>query len=138
MKLNPVDVAMRFEHRPPPSPEVTEAHERVRFTTKRAELDLLHVDPPGREQSLALTKLEEAMFWANAAIARAGANITRHGDGSIVQTGPAQPLVVDDGTRGHKPESRRRVPDGHPRRRARLRPPRTAPPRRRTRQTMGQ
>lgn len=26
--------------------------------------------PPGREQSLALTKLEEVMFWANAGIAR--------------------------------------------------------------------
>jgi hypothetical protein len=26
--------------------------------------------PPSREQSLAITKLEEAMFWANAAIAR--------------------------------------------------------------------
>ena len=26
--------------------------------------------PASREQSLALTKLEEAMFWANAAIAR--------------------------------------------------------------------
>ncbi|MER7726403.1 hypothetical protein [Streptomyces sp. NPDC096323] len=27
--------------------------------------------PAGREQALALTKVEEAMFWANAAIARA-------------------------------------------------------------------
>ena len=35
-----------------------------------AKLILIHV-PAGREQSLAITKLEEAMFWANAGIARA-------------------------------------------------------------------
>jgi len=28
--------------------------------------------PEGRERSLALTKLEEAIFWANAGIARSG------------------------------------------------------------------
>lgn len=32
--------------------------------------DIVYLIPPGREQALALTKLEEAIFWANAAIAR--------------------------------------------------------------------
>ena len=31
---------------------------------------LLELVPPGREQSLALTNLEQVMFWANAGIAR--------------------------------------------------------------------
>jgi hypothetical protein len=31
---------------------------------------ILHFTPESREQSLALTKLEEAVMWANAAIAR--------------------------------------------------------------------
>ena len=36
---------------------------------KLAELVILYT-PPSREQSLALTKIEEMVFWANAAIAR--------------------------------------------------------------------
>lgn len=32
--------------------------------------EIVHNTPPSREQSLAITKLEEAIFWANAAIAR--------------------------------------------------------------------
>lgn len=38
--------------------------------------DILRMTPPGREQSLALTKLEEAIFFANAAIARGEADPT--------------------------------------------------------------
>ncbi len=33
---------------------------------------LATITPPGREQSLMLTALEEAMHWANAAIAKQG------------------------------------------------------------------
>lgn len=32
--------------------------------------DIIDKVPAGREQSLALTKIEEALFWANAGIAR--------------------------------------------------------------------
>ena len=47
----------------------------VRYEAIRGELlavarYIVRQTPASREQSLALTKLEEAMFWANAAIAR--------------------------------------------------------------------
>lgn len=37
-------------------------------------VSILHNVPDGREQSLALTKIEEALFWANAGIARDSAH----------------------------------------------------------------
>lgn len=63
------DIDNRFDyHRP--SPERVTAHEAIREACR----DLAHrLDcdvPPGREKALALTNLEQAMFWANAAIAR--------------------------------------------------------------------
>ena len=45
-------------------------HQMVRDTMKGAALDMTTLLPNGREKSLCMTKLEEAMFWANAAIAR--------------------------------------------------------------------
>jgi hypothetical protein len=42
----------------------------VRRILLTATEDLVDLMPPGREASLAATKMEEAMFWANAAIAR--------------------------------------------------------------------
>lgn len=47
-------------------------HEAVRDWTYDCAEALIDVCPEGRELFLALTKLEEAMFWANAAIARHG------------------------------------------------------------------
>ncbi len=47
-------------------------HERVRKLLEGTALELATtIVPTGRELSVALIKLEEAMFWANAGIARA-------------------------------------------------------------------
>lgn len=45
-------------------------HDGIRSHLKAAANYLNSVLPEGREKSLAITHLEEAMFWANAAVAR--------------------------------------------------------------------
>ena len=60
----------RFSYHKPPNDLVVNAHTIVRANCKLAAETVVVNTPPCREQSLALTKLEEAMFWANAAIAR--------------------------------------------------------------------
>lgn len=53
-----------------PTPEKQETYVLLRETAKAlAEAVILHA-PIGRERSVALTKIEEAVMWANAAIAR--------------------------------------------------------------------
>ena len=53
-----------------PKGDQQERYELLRYTaSKYADLILTHT-PASREQSLAITKLEEAMMWANSAIAR--------------------------------------------------------------------
>jgi hypothetical protein len=47
-----------------------EQHAKVREVLRDAAVDIVRLVPSGRERSLALTKLEEAMMWANAGIAR--------------------------------------------------------------------
>lgn len=63
------DLENRFSFHPADTEERKQAHETVRADclTLAGLLDTL---PAGREQALALTKLEEVTFWANAAIAR--------------------------------------------------------------------
>ncbi len=53
-----------------PRPDQLPRYESIRSATKIVAERLLQLCPPGRELSLALTKLEEAVMWANAAIAR--------------------------------------------------------------------
>lgn len=70
--MSPEDLANRFTHHPPRTPGVAETHARVRAELHRVAEFVNGTVPDGREKALVLTKLEEAMFWANAAIARDG------------------------------------------------------------------
>ncbi len=54
----------------PPKPGQPERYAEIRNTVKICAEAIVGMTPPSREQSLALTKLDEAVFWANAAIAR--------------------------------------------------------------------
>jgi len=71
MHLTYDQLAHRFQFHPADSNNRKEAHETVRNVLLDAANQIVLVTgPPTREQSVAVTKLEEAMFWANAAIAR--------------------------------------------------------------------
>jgi hypothetical protein len=64
------DIEARFTHRPPSSPLVVGVHEQTRSQTKELAHFYNQTVPESREKAMAITKLEEALFWANAAIAR--------------------------------------------------------------------
>ena len=54
----------------PPKGDQAERYGRLRAFAKEFALDILDMCPESRERSLAMTKLEESVFWANASIAR--------------------------------------------------------------------
>jgi hypothetical protein len=67
--ITPEDLKNRFAyHRP--TGNKADKHEAVREAIHDAATMVVGLTPYSREQSLALTALEEAMMWANAAIAR--------------------------------------------------------------------
>lgn len=71
MHISHDELARRFNYHPPNTEEKVERHGRVRAVLLDAAEEIIELTgPPSREQSTAITKLEEAMFWANAAIAR--------------------------------------------------------------------
>lgn len=63
------DMNNRFNYHAPSNIKA-DRHIAVRINLKQVAIQLVNLTPASREQSLMLTKLEEAMFWANAAIAR--------------------------------------------------------------------
>lgn len=59
-----------FKYHTPRSQEVSAFHDAVRSECKHLANTLDTLLPNSREKALAMTKLEETMMWANAAIAR--------------------------------------------------------------------
>jgi hypothetical protein len=63
------DIANRFSYHAPSGVKI-DYHQQVRLFLEDAIHNVFDLLPESREKSLFLTKMEEAMFWANASIAR--------------------------------------------------------------------
>jgi len=63
------EIEIRFTYHAP-KPGQPEKYGAIRDLAKRLANIIAAACPESREKSLAVTKLEEAVFWANAAIAR--------------------------------------------------------------------
>lgn len=64
------DIEHRFAFHAATTEEKRDAHTSVRQQCRQLADALNERLPEGREKSLAITKLEEVMFWGNAALAR--------------------------------------------------------------------
>jgi hypothetical protein len=53
-----------------PDPKQIEKYQKIRDTGKELAKLIVELCPESREQSSAITRIQEAIFWANAAIAR--------------------------------------------------------------------
>ena len=67
--MNANDIVTRFTYHAPKNDQ-PEKYEEIRYAARSFASLLLALTPESREQSLAITHLEEAVFWANASIAR--------------------------------------------------------------------
>lgn len=68
--MNSEDIAHRFAFHAATTEEKRDAHTSVRQSCRSLADYLNEKLPDGREKALAITHLEEVMFWGNAALAR--------------------------------------------------------------------
>ena len=59
-----------FAYHKPKDDDTANRHQTIRDRLKESAYLVTNLCPESRERSLAITKIEEAMMWANAAIAR--------------------------------------------------------------------
>ncbi len=64
------EIPNKFTYHKPPNDQVVQAHTEIREACHSAALQIWEAAPPCEESIRAITKLEEAMFWGNAAVAR--------------------------------------------------------------------
>ena len=70
-QIDAAEIERRFTHHTPDE-ERAKSHNHVRADFKEFATQLAEDLPESREKSLAFTALEEASFWAHAAVAREG------------------------------------------------------------------
>jgi len=68
--MDPRDIANRFAFHAATTEEKRAEHGSVRDGCRRLAEFLNDALPEGREKAVTMTKLEEVMFWGNAALAR--------------------------------------------------------------------
>lgn len=64
------DLENRFSFHPATDDEKRNAHSSIRMACFELSLTINNALPEGREKDLAITHLEEVMFWGNAGLAR--------------------------------------------------------------------
>lgn len=64
------DMDKLFNYHPPRKESIVKAHEAIREQCKELALTLHAKAPDCRERAIAVRKVEEAMMWGNAAVAR--------------------------------------------------------------------
>lgn len=67
--MDKLELQNRFTYHAPAGTQA-ERYEQCRFNAMALAFWIVEHTPESREQALAITKLEEVVFWANAAIAR--------------------------------------------------------------------
>lgn len=69
MSVTAEEIEKRFTYHTPKGDQ-PERYQKLRLTARIMAESIVEITPDSREQALALTHLETAIFWANAAIAR--------------------------------------------------------------------